>query len=130
MMRSFVWVKNQSVEVFPDPNKDRTRLFANEVFALYEEVNGEPLDWETPNGDRLAHQYLKVALDCQIDALDRWSEGWREELRDIRAAIVTNPEGNLALLYALAWDGGGPRPEGETFGWVDRLEPWPPGERA
>ena len=129
-MRSFVWVKNQSIEVFPDPNRDRTRLFAAKVFELYREVNEEELNWDTPNGDWIAHRYLLVALDCQIDVLDRWSADWLEELRDIRAAIVTNPERNLALLYALAWEGGGPRPKGETYGWVDRLKEWPPGERA
>jgi hypothetical protein len=129
MMRSFVWVKNQSVEVFPDPNKDRTRLFASQVFALYEEIHGVELNWDTPDGPRSAHRLLQVALDDQITCVHD-ADPWREELRDIRAANTRHPDEALRLLYELAWDGGGPRPEGETFGWVDRLEEWPPGERA
>jgi hypothetical protein len=121
MMRSFIWVKGRSVEVFPDPNKDRTRLFANQVFALHEEIYEIELNWDTPDGPWFAHRLLQVALDDQVAFLHD-ADPWREELRDIRAANTLRPGKALELLYALAWDGGGWRPEGETFGWIDRLE--------
>lgn len=116
--RCFSWVAGQSIEVFPSPFFQRVRDLANGCFSQYEhEHNGRELNWDTPNAETHAHRLLRSALSTAARGDD---PPWLAEVTDIQSTLQRGKA--LELLYALAWDGGGKRPLGETYGWIDRME--------
>lgn len=116
-IRSFTYAAGQQVETFPSPFFQRVRDLANGCFTQYEHEHRRELNWDTPNAEAHARRLLRSALGTAATGDDA---PWLAEVTDIQTALRTR--GGLELLYELAWDGGGRRPKGETYGWIDRLE--------
>lgn len=123
-VRVFSYVGGVSIEIFAAPFFQKTRDLANGCFASYaRNHNGRDLNWDTPDGNTKATELLLWAAHREIrEAVASGDFAWAEEVEAILRVLPLYEYGARALLYHLAWDGGGYRPLGALFDWAERFE--------